>query len=66
MESSLAFLNAYQASGGRHYRMSEKGVPYVIINQGATDHDMSPHVTLRIDGDVGQVFSSAVSQTLST
>ena len=58
-------LSVYPAAG-IPLQAAEKGVPYVIVNQGATDHDMSPHVTLRIEGDVGQVFSKAVSQALST
>ena len=58
-------LSVYPAAG-IPLQAAERGVPYVIINQGPTDHDMSPHVTLRIEGDVGQVFSKAVSQALST
>jgi NAD-dependent deacetylase len=42
-----------------------KGVPYVIINRGETDHDRMPEVTLRIEGDVGEVFPPAVQAALS-
>jgi len=38
-----------------------RGVPYVIVNQGATEHDDLASVTLRIEGDVGSIFSQAVA-----
>lgn len=44
---------------------ARRGVPYVIINQGRTDHDGSPLVMLRIHADVGVVFSGAVSRALT-
>ncbi|MFV2000669.1 MAG: NAD-dependent deacetylase [Acidimicrobiia bacterium] len=44
---------------------ARRGVPYVIINQGFTDHDGSTLVTLRIDADVGETFSTAVRQALA-
>src|SRR5689334_17187626 len=31
---------------------AERGAPYVVINQGVTDHDGLPEVTLRLEGDV--------------
>jgi NAD-dependent deacetylase len=37
----------------------ERGAPYVVINRGATAHDAL--ATLRIDGDVSEVFPPAVS-----
>ena len=43
---------------------AQRGVPYVIINQGATDHDHEPCVTLRIEGEVGQFFPAAVDAAL--
>ncbi len=39
---------------------AERGVPYAIVNRGKTDHDHLASVTLRIDGDVGEVFPAAV------
>lgn len=39
---------------------ARRGVPYAIVNRGATDHDGSPLVTLRIEADVGHVFPGAV------
>lgn len=43
---------------------TERGTPYVIINRGATDHDRLRAVTLRIDGDVGEIFPDAVAGAL--
>jgi NAD-dependent deacetylase len=40
------------------------GAPYVIVNRGATDHDRLALVSLRIEGDVGTVFSTAVAEAL--
>ena len=40
------------------------GAPYVIVNRGSTDHDGSPMVSLRVDGDVSVVFPSAVDIAL--
>lgn len=44
---------------------ARRGVPYVIINQGATDHDAYPFVTLRIEADVGPTFATAVDWALT-
>ena len=41
-----------------------RGVPYAIVNLGRTEHDSLPGVTLRIEGDVGEVFSAAVADAL--
>jgi len=41
-----------------------KGAPYVIINRGQTEHDGLPEVTLRLEGDVGDIFPSAVAESL--
>lgn len=43
---------------------AQRGVPYVIVNQGETDHDGLPLVTLRLDGDVTEVFPAAVRAAL--
>ena len=37
-----------------------RGAPYAIVNRGATDHDGLPGVTLRLDGDVAEIFPPAV------
>jgi NAD-dependent deacetylase len=44
---------------------AERGVPYVIVNRGATEHDRLGYVTLRIEGDVSAVFPAAVADALS-
>jgi NAD-dependent deacetylase len=43
---------------------AQRGVPYAIINRGPTDHDALPQVTLRIDGDVAEIFPQAVNTML--
>jgi len=37
-----------------------RGVPYVVINQGATEHDAHPGLSLRLEGDVMDFFPAAV------
>ena len=39
---------------------AQRGTPYAIVNRGATDQDGLPHVTLRLDGDVTEIFPEAV------
>src|SRR5258706_1257871 len=41
-----------------------QGAPYVVINRGPTDHDRLPEVTLRLEGDVGEIFPPAVASAL--
>lgn len=43
---------------------AEQGAPYIIINQGKTDHDNYDTVTLRIEGDVTNIFPQAVALAL--
>ncbi|HMF99479.1 MAG TPA: Sir2 family NAD-dependent protein deacetylase [Vicinamibacterales bacterium] len=42
-------------------RAAERGTPYVIVNRGATGHDGHDAVTLRLDGDVTEIFPAAVT-----
>lgn len=42
----------------------ERGAPYVIINRGPTEHDDRPGVTLRLEGDVQELFPSAVVEAV--
>lgn len=42
-----------------------RGVPYVVINRGPTDQDGISEVTLRLEGDVGEIFPHAVEVALS-
>src|SRR5205085_8557855 len=38
---------------------AQRGTPYIVINRGATDHDLESAVRLRIEGDVGEIFPAA-------
>jgi NAD-dependent deacetylase len=44
---------------------AQRGVPYVIINRGPTDHDHEPSVSLRLDGNVVEIFPPAVGEVLA-
>jgi len=41
-----------------------RGAPLVIINRGPTEQDDLPEVTLRLEGDVAELFPPAVAQAL--
>jgi NAD-dependent deacetylase len=41
-----------------------QGTPYVVINRGPTEHDEMHEVTLRLEGDVGEIFPPAVAEAL--
>jgi len=41
-----------------------RGIPYVIINSGATEHDGLKQVALRLEGDVREILPQAVEQAL--
>jgi NAD-dependent deacetylase len=43
---------------------AERGAPYVIVNRGETAHDDLPAVTLRLEGDVTEIFPPAVEKSL--
>jgi NAD-dependent deacetylase len=45
---------------------ARRGTPYVIINRGETEHDGMEEVTLRLEGDVGQLFPPAVEESLKS
>jgi NAD-dependent deacetylase len=42
-----------------------RGTPYLVINRGATDHDHHHCVTLRLEGEVGEIFPAAVATALN-
>jgi NAD-dependent deacetylase len=44
---------------------ANRGAPYVIINRGPTEQDDLPEVSLRLDGDVGELFPPAVEAALA-
>ncbi len=43
---------------------ASRGVPYIVINRGPTDHDDRQEVTLRLEGDVAGIFPPAVEEAL--
>jgi NAD-dependent deacetylase len=43
---------------------AQRGIPYIVINRGSTDHDSEPLVTLRLEGEVGEIFPRAVADAL--
>lgn len=43
---------------------AERGVPYVIVNRGPTEYDHDPRVSLRLEGDVTEIFPTAVEAAL--
>jgi NAD-dependent deacetylase len=44
---------------------ARRGIPYVVINRGETEHDHEKSVTLRIEGDVVEIFPPAVKSALT-
>ena len=57
-------LSVYPAAGFPR-AAAQRGVPYVVVNRGATDHDGYSAVTLRLDGDVVDLFPPAVAEALT-
>ena len=45
---------------------AQRGVPYIVVNRGATDHDGEQSVTLRLEGEVSELFPPAVDAALVT
>jgi NAD-dependent protein deacetylase/lipoamidase len=43
---------------------AQRGVPYIIVNRGSTEHDGDSCVTLRLEGEVGEIFPGAVEEAL--
>jgi NAD-dependent deacetylase len=43
---------------------AQRGVPYVVINRGETGHDQERGVTLRLEGEVNDIFPCAVDLAL--
>ncbi|MEA3207008.1 MAG: NAD-dependent deacetylase [Chthoniobacter sp.] len=44
---------------------AQRGVPYIIINRGETEHDGEPSVSVRLEGEVGELFPAAVKAALA-
>ena len=45
---------------------AERGIPYVIVNRGATEHDGEPGISLRLEDEVSAIFPMAVAMALSS
>jgi NAD-dependent deacetylase len=58
-------LSVYPAAGFP-LAAARRGVPYVVVNRGATDHDGHSAVTLRLEGDVVELFPPAVADALTS
>jgi NAD-dependent deacetylase len=43
---------------------ARRGIPYLIINRGETEHDHERCVSLRLEGEVGELFPRAVDEAL--
>jgi NAD-dependent SIR2 family protein deacetylase len=43
---------------------AQAGAPYIIINRDETDHDSLAQVTLRLTGNVEELFPPAVEEAL--
>jgi NAD-dependent deacetylase len=46
-------------------RVAQRGVPYIVVNRGETDHDHEKCVTLRLEGEVAEIFPGAVRAALA-
>ncbi len=47
-------------------RAAMRGVPYVVVNRGDTDHDGLGIMSLRIEADVGEIVPPAVARALES
>lgn len=56
-------LSVYPAAG-IPLAAASRGVPYVVVNSGPTEHDNLPGLTLRLEGDVAELFPPAVERAL--
>jgi NAD-dependent deacetylase len=43
---------------------AQRGIPYVVINRGETGHDRERRLTLRLEGEVSEIFPRAVNLAL--
>ena len=44
---------------------ARRGVPYLAVNRGPTGHDDLPDVTLRLEGDVTELFPALLAAALA-
>ena len=52
--------------GEASHGTTQAGTPYIIINRDETDHDDLPQVSLRLSGNVEEIFPPAVDETLNS
>lgn len=57
-------IDGLHAKAGTYADAGGTGVPYEITNQGPTEHDNHPTLSLRLVGDVSVVFPLAVNAAL--
>ncbi len=57
-------LSVYPAAGFP-LLAAERGAPYVIINRGPTEHDNHSSVTLRLEGEIAEIFPAAVANAVA-
>lgn len=63
---SLGSTLSVQPAASIPLMAAERGVPYIIINRGVTDQDHHPAVSLRLEGDVVDIFPPAVACALES
>lgn len=61
---SLGSALCIRPASGIPLAAAQRGVPYVIVHHGYTDHDEDAAVSLKLEGDVAELFVSAVDQAL--
>lgn len=61
---SLGSTLSVHPAAGFPLLAARRGIPYAIVNRGRTDHDGLPLVTLRLEGDVCEIFAPAVARAL--
>ena len=44
---------------------AREGIPYIVVNLGPTEHDNHPLVSLRLEGDLQDIFAPAVADALA-
>ena len=64
MAVALGTTLSVQPASGIPLLTAELGYPYVVINRGPTDHDQHKSLSLRLEGDVVELFPSAVGEVL--
>jgi NAD-dependent deacetylase len=61
---SLGSTLAVEPAASVPLAAAERGVPYAVVNRGETAHDGHPALSVRLEGDVGELFPAAVREAL--